>query len=294
MPRLSPAELSVRRLGLGSTDIVEANGLAPWRGAGPMRLYCEKLGLKPPDDAEEHDDEAQWLEWGHVQEPVIADWYERERGCKLMLGGQVQCTEHPFLWCTLDRKVIDAPRLIEVKNVGSPQLYRHWDTSSDDGVPQYVRAQVTVAMAFHGARECDVVASVGGRPPQVWRVFYDEELSELLIAGAVLFWGLVQRNEPPALDHTPASKEYLRARYPEQRDRVLLDADGETDLLGQRREEAARLELTHRREKDRLDAELLSRVGEHDGIQGTGWRMTWRADKHGVRRQRFTAGREVE
>lgn len=292
MPKLSPPELSARSSGMGSTCIVEANGLAPWSGAGPMRLYCEKLGITLPDDAEEDEDDSDHLEWGHVMEPVIADWYERTRGVKLQLGGPVYSREVPNFWATLDRTVIGASKLVEVKNVGSPSLYRKWDASSPDGVPSYVRAQVTIAMDFHGARECDVVACIGGRPPHVWTVFYDDDLASLLLSGGIRFWGLVTARTPPPMDHTPASKVYLRDKYPREEDPIIVDADQDLDTLGSARAELARTAKRAAEEVARHDAEILRRIGLHTGARGNGWRMTWKIDKNGVRRQRFTEREE--
>jgi putative phage-type endonuclease len=293
MPRLSPEELATRSHGMGSTDVVEAAGLSPWRGAGPMRLYCEKLGIVSPDDEAEIEDDG-WLEWGHVMEPVIAGWYERERGCKLMPAGQVVSREHPWLWSTLDAVVLGQSRLVEIKNVGSPKLYAHWSEADPDGIPIYVRAQATIGMYCHGARECAVVASVGGRPPHVWSVGYDAELADMLVNKAKDFWALVQAKTPPPLDATPATKAYLLDRYPRNVEPVMIDADPETDDIGHLRADNAGWEKNHKREKDRLDAELLSRVGNADGIQGTGWMMTWKSDKNGLRRQRFTLQRGRE
>ena len=295
MPRLSPSELAHRRTGMGSTCIVEANGLAPWAGAGPMRLYCEKLGIAPPDDAAaddtRQDDREAWLEWGHVMEPVIAGWYElntRGRSGALQLGGPVHSTDHPHLWATLDRTVIGGNKLVEVKNCGSPQLYRHWDVTSPDGVPPYVRAQVTVAMAFHGARETDVVASIGGRPPHVWTVFQDDELAALLIDGALRFWQLVTSRTPPELDATPATRAYLLDRYPANRERTMVPATLEAETLATERIEAARLGAESDARKRQLDAQLMALVGDADGITGAGWAYTWKLDKNGARRGRFT------
>lgn len=287
MPRLSPEELATRSQGMGSTDVVEVAGLSPWRGAGPMRLYCEKLGIVSPDDEEEIEDDG-WLEWGHIMEPIIAGWYEHERGCKLMPAGQVVSREHPWLWATLDAVVLGQSRIVEVKNIGSPKLYAHWSESDPDGIPLYVRAQVTIGMYCHGARECDVVASVGGRPPQAWSVGYDAELAGMLVSKAAAFWQLVQTKTPPPLDATPATKAYLLDRYPRNVEPVMLDADPETDELGHLRAEESKSEKRHKANKDRLDAELLARVGTADGIQGTGWMMTWKVDSAGKRRQRFT------
>jgi predicted phage-related endonuclease len=225
---------------------------------------------------------------------VIADWYEREHAVKLLPGGRVESREHPWLWATLDRVVVGQNKLLEVKNVGSPRLYQHWDASSPDGVPAYVRAQVTIAMHVHGARECDVVASVGGRPPHVWPVFYDAELAELLVAGAVKFWALVTANTPPPLDATPATKAYLLAKYPSNCERVMRDADAAEELLGASRLDAAMREKAAAQEKTRLDAALLDRIAGYDGVEGDGWKMTWKLDKAGVRRQRFTATRGAD
>lgn len=296
MPRLSPTELASRRSGLGSTCIVEANGLAPWKGAGPMRLFNEKLGIVSPDDADELADEddndrAEWLEWGHTLEPVIADWYERTRGVKLQLGGHVPSVEHPFIWSTLDRTIIGANKGIEIKNVGSPTLYRHWDTSSQDGVPNYVRAQVTAHMHCTGFREWDVAASIGGRPPHVWTVAYDSELAELLIAGAVKFWQLVKNGTPPPLDATPATRAYLLSKYPANLERAMRKADEWAEDLAAIRVDAARQYAEAKTAKtvmDRTTNELLALVGDADGIEGIGWKMTWKLDKNLKRRPRFT------
>ena len=293
MPRLSPEELATRREGMGSTCVVEANGLAPWKGAGPMRLFCEKTGIVSPDDEQEIVDDG-WLDWGHVMKPVVADWYERERGVKLLPGGHVPSREHSFIWATLDRSIIGANKLVEIKNVGSPMLYSHWNTTSEDGVPDYVRAQVHVAMHCHGARECDVAASIGGRPPHVWTVFYDSELADLLLRGAVKFWQLVKDGTPPPLDSTPASKQYLLARYPRPTDPVIEPADEETHALALERIDMAANEKAAKARKDTLDAELMARVGNRDGLYGEGWRFTWKMQANGQRRQRFTAARAEE
>ena len=290
MPRLSEQEKAERRRGMGSTCIVEANGLAPWKGAGPMRLYCEKMGIASPDDAEEDPEREEWLEWGHVQEPIIADWYERTYRVKLQLGGPVISIEEPKFWATLDRTIIGANKLGEIKNVGSPQLYSHWDVSSQDGVPRYVRAQVTIAMHFHGARETDVVAAIGGRPPHVWTVAYDAELAELLMKGAHRFWyEFVGQAIAPPLDATDATRAYLKHKYPANVDRRMVEInDEQIERIAASRDEAAIREKDAIATKRAGDAYLMDRCGDADGIFGLWGKFTWKADKNGKRVSRFT------
>jgi predicted phage-related endonuclease len=245
------------------------------------------------DDAEEVDPtREEHLEFGHVMEPVILGWYAGKQGVEVIPGGHVPHREVEWLWASLDAFVLGANRIVEVKHVSSPALYSHWDLSSQDGIPGYVRAQVTVGMACHGAREADVVACVGGRPPHTWRVSYDPELGDMLIDGARRFWQLVKDGTPPPFDATPACKAYLRHKFPANIEKTMCEADEETDSLGVQRRDAAVLAKRAKGEIERLDAEILARVGPFDGITGSGWKMTWKLDKGGVRRQRFTSGKE--
>lgn len=284
MPRLSPQELADRAKGMGSTDVLEALGLAPWEGAGPMRVYLAKVeGI-----VEEEGDPSEDKEWGHVQEPVILDWYRRETGANVLPGGQVTSPTDPWLFATLDGAVMNEGRNVEIKHVGIGMSW-HWDASSEEGIPRYVRAQVTIGMYCRRVLECDVVAAVAGRPPQIWRVGYDEQLGNMLVSDAHTFWRRVLNRTPPPLDHTAASREYLLRCYPSNEDRVILDADNDLDALGVQRASAHEAEKRWETEKKRLDNLILDAVKEHDGVRGTGWSMSWKKNAKGERRQRFTA-----
>lgn len=284
MPRLTHEQLATRKRGMGATDVVEALGLSPYEGAGPMRLFMQKTSSDPEDESTS---DKPWLEWGHIQEPIILSWYERESGNPCIPGGHVPSPVHPWLWATLDAKVVGDARIVEIKNVASNMAY-HWDPYAEDGVPRYVRAQVMVGMHCSGARLADVVASVGGRAPHTWTVAWDEELWGLLESGAAKFWARVLEQDAPPLDGTPATKEYLRRKYPSNVDRVVRDATEAENGIGSAR--ARELAVYQQAEKmvAILDAQLLAACGTADGIQGDGWKMTWRVNKAGKRTQRFT------
>jgi putative phage-type endonuclease len=288
MPRLTAEQLAHRRSGMGATDVVEALGLAPWEGAGPMRLFLAKTTDQPDDAAGDNGAE---LEWGHVLEPVILEWYERETGRKCLPGGHVPHPTEDWLWATLDAKVIGESRIVEIKNVGA-NLAWHWNAYQEDGIPRYVRAQATIGMLCAGVGLADVVASVGGRAPHVWTVAFDDELAALLLDGARAFWEQVRANRPPPLDATPATKEYLRQRYPSNVDRKMLEADPGTEELAELRIQAALREKEAAQAKAVFDAQLMDRCMTADGIVGDGWKFTWKLDAKGQRRQRFTGPKE--
>jgi hypothetical protein len=138
------------------------------------------------------------------------------------------------------------------------------------------------------------VASIGGRPPHVWLVTFDPELADLLIDGGRRFWHLVETRTPPPLDHTPASKAYLLHKYPSNADRIIHDADEEETMLAIQRIQAANTEREAKQEKNRLDAELMAKIGDRAGIRGMEWKMTWKKNKADKRQQRFTARGEPE
>jgi putative phage-type endonuclease len=283
MPRLTKEELAHRKNGMGSTDVVEALGLAPWEGAGPMRVYMSKITDDVDDGASDE------MDWGHHIEPLILAWYEQKTGAKVVPGGHVPHRDHPWLWASLDGSVFGGDRNVEIKNVGA-NMAKHWDTYAEDGVPRYVRAQVIIGMACTGKRLCDVVASVGGRPPHIWTVAWDEELWQVMLDEASEFWHRVLDRVPPPLDHTAASKEYLRIKYPAHAvDRVIVEASSPAEMIAANRITAAQHEKRSKILKDKLDAELLDMVGTHDGLKGDTWQMTWRVGKDGKRKQRFTA-----
>jgi putative phage-type endonuclease len=268
MPRLSARELAERRKGMGSTDVVEALGLAPWEGAGPMRVFLAKTGPEPDVD------ERPELDWGHVMEPVILDWYKRETGLTVRKGGQCRHPIHSWLWASTDAHADG--RIVEIKNVGA-NMAKHWDVTDDAGIPRYVRAQVTIAMWCSGEPLCDVVASIGGRPPHIWTVAYDDELARLLVDKASSFWADCTMGKAPPLDATDSTIRYLRAKYPTVEDRSVVEPPIDVEAMGQER---ARLTLELRAAESRvkqIDADLLGAIGSQGvhGFQGAGWRMTW-------------------
>jgi putative phage-type endonuclease len=285
MPRLTEAELSTRRSGLGSTDVVEILGLAPWEGAGPMRVYVDKTSTGPVEEESDPEKRASF-EWGHELEGVIASWYERKTSRKLLLGGHVPHRTIPWLFATLDRKAED--RIVEIKNV-SGFMARHWDPSREDGVPRYVRAQCIVGQACLGTRLTDVVASLGGRPPHSWTVAWDEALWDVIRITSEKFWRRVEARDPPALDSSDATREMLRRLFPTNEDRVIVPASEAAERLAEQRISYARMAREAADDVRLIDADLLRLIGTHDGIEGDGWKMTWKVDKNGTRRSRFTS-----
>jgi putative phage-type endonuclease len=289
MPELTSTQLASRRDGMGATDIVEVCGLAPWEGAGPWRVWNAKLGIAPLSDPTEEQ------RWGHQLERVIGRWYEGNVGHFDPCG---ESTRHPFIdavWATLDG--ITPDRTIEIKNVGG-FMCKDWDVTNPDGVPHYVRAQVQIGMACAERDECHVVASLAGRPPEMWTVRYDHALANMLLERAGAFWRSVLMRQEPKIDDSDACREYLQSKYPRDERAMLIDVSPDKvrllDRIGsERAEKAARIKEDSASVRS-LDSYLLDIIGPHKGYEGDGWKMTWKVGRDGKRRSRFTVKGESD
>jgi putative phage-type endonuclease len=276
-----------RTTGLGSTDVLEVAGLAPWKGAGPWRVYMAKTDPQP--EPEVLDDQ---LAWGHEMETVLRGWYNRTYGRRVLECPRVESAAHPWLWASPDgREVYKIAGVshcyYEFKNVGS-FMAAHWDRADDDGIPDYVRAQVTIGMYCAEVTEWTVVAAIGGLPPRVYTVQYDRELAEMLAETGRRFWvENVLARVPPPVDASEACRKYLVKKYPRD-EREMRESDFEDEALATARVRCATAAKEAAKEVKEIDARLLANIGDAKGIAGLGWKMTWKCDKNGTRRSRFT------
>lgn len=277
-----------RLSGMGSTDVVEVAGLAPWEGAGPWRVYNAKTGVTP-----EVDEATEEMAWGNEIEPFLTEWYEGQvgRAYHHFPRGEkrIYSARHPWLWASPDAVEWSAQTgYLEVKNVGSFMAHM-WNRADDDGIPDHVRGQVTIGMYCAEVREWTVVAAIGGLPPRIYHVQYDPELAEMMVETGRKFWiDNVMARVPPALDGSDACKEYLRKKWPRD-ERKRRDSTIEEDKIGQDRAFFAERVATNVAMVKLRDAQLLAALGDAKGIKGDGWQLTSWVDKAtGQRRTRFT------
>lgn len=293
MPRLTREQILARRDGIGSSDVPELLGFSPYEGAGPIRLFAEKSGLLP---LEEDEEEADALALGHLLEEPLVRFYEKKTGHVAELGFEtVIHPEHAWRRASLDARVRGRSCALEVKCVGIG-MHRGWDPLSDDGIPNYVRAQCAWQMHVADLEEVHVVAMIGG--PSGFRVFYvqrDRELEELMVAEAAAFWTRVLERRAPALDGSEAARAYLERKFPSPPEPVEVEAPEDMIAIGTVRARFAIAEKRAGEEKSRADALIMARMGELGAtvMHCPAWRASWGLAKKegGKRRFVFTARR---
>lgn len=205
--------LDVRRSGIGSSDAAAAVGISPYQS--PLELWMIKTGrvegLKLPDS----EDDTSPVYWGHLLEPIVARAYERRSGNRVRrVNAVLQHPDPDYSWmlANIDREVIGQPdvQILECKTTGAFGA-KLWQ----DGVPEYVRAQVQHQLAVTGKAAADVAVLLCGQELRIHRIERDEGLIADLIQLERHFWRFVETDTPPPADGSDSSDSALQALFPQ-------------------------------------------------------------------------------
>lgn len=198
-----------RAQGLGASDAAAAIGLSKWKT--PFRLWQEKLGLLPPEAANEDRviDEALHLEMGKVLEPVALARFTRKTGYTVRdQQMQVVDAERPWRWVTLDGVSADEG-VVEAKSVGWANPVDWGDELQDDAIPLGYLIQVQHALDITKRSHAWVPLIILNREFRVYRVNRDDELIALVREKEIAFWEHVQtRTPPPPINYEDASDQW--------------------------------------------------------------------------------------
>src|SRR3972149_5437345 len=132
---LTKTQLEARKGKIGGSDAAAICGKDPRRTAYAVALQLR--GEIEPADLDQLDH----IEFGNEMEGVLARFYERKNGVKLIVPSTITHPEHSFLIANMDRRIDGNPkRGIECKNTG---LYAKevWGEPGTDEVPPRVLLQ---------------------------------------------------------------------------------------------------------------------------------------------------------
>mgnify|MGYP003454754828 FL=1 len=158
-----------------------------------------------------------------------------------------------------------------------------WGDAADD-VPAGYRAQVEWQMLATGVETVDLVPWINGWDgPEVrtYRFTADPQLQAMLLAIGRKFWQCVVEGREPPVDGSESWKNYLAAKYPKNRGDLVPSAPEHETLAS----EILSLSSESKRIESRmeiLENQMREAIGEHDGIEGDGWRATWKAPAAGT------------
>jgi len=266
----TPEDIALRRAGIGSSEIAAVVGLSPYATA--LDIYARKLGI------EDEQPDNEFMRWGRMLEPVIADRYAQRYHVDLVTSPTVRHPEHEWMVASPDRIYADGSRLVEIKNVSASRAYE-WGEAGSTRVPERYYLQVLWQMAVTGIHRADLAALVGGNDLRVYDVAYDPTLVEYLTHVGREFWvDHVLAGVPPEIDDLTAAGRYLAVRYPRDSGETI-EADWEIELWIDRLREAR--EILESAEATRQEAELRIKefMGEASTLVGRNGRVTYKSTK---------------
>lgn len=263
--------LELRRSALGGSDIAAICGLSRWRG--PLEVYLDKRGLIEP----EPDNEAMY--WGRSLEEPIAARYAEETGERLASGAWTVRPDEPWAGGTPDRIVCDADGRpiwgLEIKTSGSTE---GWGAHGTDEIPDYYRTQVAWYQWVCDLDRWDVAVLFRGREFRRYTVMRDVPLQERLIAIGRKFWhDHVLAGVPPEPTHQ--SVDTVKRLFPANTDDTLIAATNQHEELVYELRRAKDRLAEEQCIIDGLEARIKAAIGEHAGLEGRGWRATWKNNR---------------
>ena len=257
--------LEHRKAGIGGSDAAAILGISPWSSA--LTVYMDKLGLSN----EQPENEAIWL--GLVLEDAVAERFEDETGMIVQRRNAIfQHPEHNFMLANIDRWIVGKNAGLEIKTTSMMNK-----TDFEDGViPPNYYCQCLHYMAVTGADEWYLAVLVIGKALHILHVERKESEIEALIQAEKDFWEnhIIARIPPPP-DGSEAAGEILKGMYPRATDLSLVPIYGKEDKIQtilDLKEQIKALE----KQQDKLEQEIQSEIGQHDGAEANGFRVYWK------------------
>lgn len=259
---MDPATYAERRAFLGASEVPAVCGLDPFKSAAD--IWASKRGYIGQEESEAGD-------IGNLLEPVLIAEYARRLGLSF---AKPPAFRRGYRQATLDA-VIDG-RNVQVKVVGE-YMTHHWD----DGVPDYVQAQVQAEMDVACLESTDVVALIGGtdlRTPikyAEYRIQRDPEAISAINRVCDRFWEkYILGDGVPDVSKSRAANRIAAGRYP--KGSGLGQAVPEFVAMAVRYAELARTAKTATEKRAELAISMKLAIGDKEGLEWAGGRVTWR------------------
>lgn len=275
--------LQRRKGGIGGTDISAIVGLNPWRNA--MDVWLAKLGR---DECPEQS-EAMW--WGSYLEAGIARKYAERTGYTLLTGDRIaqswtasparawngitiiEHSKHPFLIASPDALALHTDRGVDFKLASFKS--HEWGKEGTDKVPDHYAIQCAWYMAITGYAAWDLAVLFSGTRLEIFTIWRNPELEQVLIESAIEFWQKhVVAEVPPPIDGSLTWARYLAQLYGKGNEQVITSTTEADRIAAQLRDAEARMKQA---ESDLQLAKnkLAALIGENKGIQGGWGKATW-------------------
>lgn len=285
-----------RTLGIGGSEIAAVANASKFQSA--YELWQQKTG-RVLGAAEN-----EYMYWGRVHEPIIAEEYARRNNCLVTASdpnvGEVGKNDfllytnkrYQYAFATPDRFVVGTNTLnenardvwgIEIKTAG---IHDGWGAERRDlegnlepaeikDVPLHYYYQVVWNMMILNVERWDLVVLISGNTYREYAFLRNRKTEEFLHKKAVEFWErCVQVDVHPPFTGTKGEDKALREEYNDPTS-TYRASDKELDKLAEKYSDATTNSKYWEKKAARIKQELKDAIGQQKGIRGENWRATW-------------------
>jgi putative phage-type endonuclease len=258
-----------RQAGLGSTDSAAILGQSPWATA--FTVYQEKTGQVPPRESSL----PMWL--GQELERTIATLFSAREGKRVRRSNvQHKHPIWPFIVCHVDYRVIGEPAVLELKTARSTD---GWGEDGSTDIPVHYWIQLQHQLMVLGLPYGYVACLFGHYDFRTYAIRRDFDFTDKLAQALVEFWeGNVAAGVEPALDASPAAAQVLRSRYPADTEPALPATPEQAQLVAELLATRSQ-RMADEKAETALANQVKGIIGEHAGLIGPGWSITWKKSK---------------
>jgi putative phage-type endonuclease len=258
--------LSVRRTGIGGSDVSTLVGLNKW--SSEYELWLDKTGQLPLVD-----DQSEAAEMGTLLEPVVRDRFARSWGLEVRQVGTLQSQQWPWMLANPDGLCSDGSGYEgKTCSIFNAHEWAHNQTSD------HAELQAQWGMATTGLDHWWVAVLIGGQHNEYRLITRDQELIDILVSASRRFWhDHVLPGVEPIADGTPAATRILKDRFPTAGDDAVEIDPQLADELVTEKARAAQAEKDAHQAHEAVKNRARQLVGDRDRLVcGDHELATWR------------------
>ena len=227
------------------------------------------------------------MDWGLILEEPVAQFYAKQQGYKLYQPAPIVKEKDGFPFgAHMDRLVYHHPIVAEVKTRN--RFADGWGEPGTDEVPAPYLIQGQHYLLISGREQVDYPVLIGKEDYALYHAPADQELQEIIYEEGRKFWmDHIIPQVPPEIDHSAACLDYIKARYPFNKDDLREATEQEAKWI-KRLQIMKEAEKTNKEVIATLEARIKDAIGDHDGLTlPSGYdyegKVTWKKTKDGTK-----------
>lgn len=270
-------QLAKRRALITATDAAAICGVSPWKTAHDV--YADKLGLVPPTEPSFR------MRRGLALEHLGFEWLREQRAPLVVVPSTTDTRTHPimtWLGATPDALVFEPsdptkPCAVgEIKTAGLRAADSWNDEDGEPCIPEHYLVQIQVQLTVVGVKRATLVAMLDTEDePRLYDVEHDPDLESAILEACDRFRrNHLEPHVPPPLDGSDGAARLVRALFPRPT-RDIVSATPDIEIMARQWLTAKEAEKEAEAQRKELERQICSRIGDHEGVAGSGWRALW-------------------